>query len=262
MSDTEVSEIMEKSPPPQGIFSQILHFLLSDDVETVEDENIPDNTTGVPDSIPDFIYSLFVGEQDKPNPVQDQLLNQNNLQKEQDSFQDSLSQSFTDYQLTIKSKILSQQHFTTLLNHMPPITQNAAKTKLLYSLERHGTSLKTLVKNCTETGPNLILIRTDSNCILGVYTSHDLGVQDQHYYGNGSCFLFCDSDVYPATGRNNYYILNNASMLAFGGAKDGKFGLWVDGDLEHGHLDYCDTFENRGIGPFTILELEVWGFEL
>lgn len=41
----------------------------------------------------------------------------------------------------------------------------------------------------------------------------------------------------------------------------GKFGLWLDGDLNHGGSHPCETFNNEALSPkeeFLIRDLEVW----
>ncbi|XP_048353845.1 TLD domain-containing protein 2 [Sphaerodactylus townsendi] len=43
--------------------------------------------------------------------------------------------------------------------------------------------------------------------------------------------------------------------------RDGKFGLWLDGDLNHGGSHHCETFNNETLSPreeFLIQDLEVW----
>ncbi|KAF9164441.1 oxidation resistance protein 1 [Mortierella sp. AD011] len=46
------------------------------------------------------------------------------------------------------------------------------------------------------------------------------------------------------TGRNDYIILSEPEFIGLGGG-DGKFGLWIHSDLERGHSDRCETFDNE-----------------
>ncbi|KAF9435553.1 oxidation resistance protein 1 [Entomortierella beljakovae] len=46
------------------------------------------------------------------------------------------------------------------------------------------------------------------------------------------------------TGKNDYVILSEPGFLGLGGG-NGKFGLWIHADLEMGHSDRCDTFDNE-----------------
>jgi len=50
--------------------------------------------------------------------------------------------------------------------------------------------------------------------------------------------------------------------LAFG-AGDGRFGLWLDGDLNQGRSQTCKTFGNDPLSPdedFWVKTLECWAF--
>ena len=45
---------------------------------------------------------------------------------------------------------------------------------------------------------------------------------------------------------------------------DGKFGLWIDETLSHGHSASCDTFHNpplAGEVDFDILGVELWAVD-
>lgn len=46
-------------------------------------------------------------------------------------------------------------------------------------------------------------------------------------------------------------------------SSDGRIGLWLHGDLLHGHSDVCVTFENPQLSEqpdFECLNIEIWGF--
>jgi hypothetical protein len=49
--------------------------------------------------------------------------------------------------------------------------------------------------------------------------------------------------VFRWTGRNDYVALTEHSFLSFGGG-DGRYGLWLDGRLEHGVSARCPAFDN------------------
>ncbi|CAG8573324.1 4342_t:CDS:1, partial [Dentiscutata heterogama] len=45
---------------------------------------------------------------------------------------------------------------------------------------------------------------------------------------------------------------------------DGKVGLWIDADLQQGHSERCDTFDNDILSSspeFDCIGFEVWGFK-
>lgn len=75
-----------------------------------------------------------------------------------------------------------------------------------------------------------------------------------------------DATTYKWTGRNDYMILTEAHYLSFGGG-DGKYGLWLDGQLEKGISARCPAFDNDVLcsdstteqeGHFECITLEVW----
>lgn len=72
-------------------------------------------------------------------------------------------------------------------------------------------------------------------------------------------------DVYKATGKNQYMVLCEHHMIAFGSG-DGKFGFYLHEDMVHGHSEKCDTYNNEVLNgsehgsEFELLRVEVWGF--
>lgn len=96
--------------------------------------------------------------------------------------------------------------------------------------------------------------------------------------------------TYPWTGKNDYMILSDTDFIAIGGGyvfvvifiasafsnismhlfittccRNGKFGLWLNSNLEKGYSDTCPTFDNESLSPkpeFNCIEMEIWGFSL
>ena len=81
--------------------------------------------------------------------------------------------------------------------------------------------------------------------------------------------------AFPYSGVNDYLILCDAHFLSVGGG-DGKYGLWLDDQLEKGVSGTCLTFGNEGLslqgdgvengagegsggGKFDVVGVEVWG---
>ncbi|UZJ57139.1 hypothetical protein CBS101457_006459 [Exobasidium rhododendri] len=124
--------------------------------------------------------------------------------------------------------------------------------------------------NLTDAG--LVLAIKDSNDnIFGAFVNERIRAQSS-YYGSGECFLWKavgDSEVktYKWTGCNDYMVLTEAHYLSFGGG-DGKYGLWLDGQLEKGVSSKCPAFDNEVLcetdpgskqqGDFECITLEVW----
>ncbi|KAI9619223.1 hypothetical protein H4Q26_011904 [Puccinia striiformis f. sp. tritici PST-130] len=100
----------------------------------------------------------------------------------------------------------------------------------------------------------------------------------KEYYGTGECFLwkavmFEPDDfrigvtvkVFLWTGVNDYMILSDHDLLSIGGG-DGKFGLWIDSNLDKGASSNCPAFNNEILcdnlsnrdGTFEVIGLECW----
>lgn len=203
------------------------------------------------------------------------------------------------YKSNTKHKLLTNEVADELRLHLPSILQIGHEWKLLYSMEQNGASLNTLYA-CTEPkiGENMtrrrgfVLIVEDSHRnLFGAYLNDHLRPLDgKYYYGNGDCFLWKiehakvkqlsrenddvkddinDSSseidmlrlkVFPYTGLNNFIIYSNSSYISVGSG-DGKFGLWIDSNLETGASDHVETFGNEPLSnhrKFHIVGIEVW----
>ncbi|SAM09582.1 hypothetical protein [Absidia glauca] len=156
----------------------------------------------------------------------------------------------------------------TLRPFLPQRYRLATRWSLLYSLDQHGISLTTLyrlVKN--NKGPCLLAIKDADDQVFGAFLNESLK-PGTHYYGTGECFLWRNTTnglkAYAWTGMNEYMILSEHEFIAIGGG-DGKFGLWINGDLDKGYSTSCPTFNNEplaGQPEFNCIELEIWGFRI
>ncbi|KAI7855060.1 TLDc domain-containing protein [Circinella umbellata] len=141
------------------------------------------------------------------------------------------------------------------------------KWSLLYSLDQHGASLTTLYRQCRPyRGPCILAIKDADDSIFGAFLNEPFKSNNASYYGTGECFLwkYCaksgNIQVFPWTGKNEYMILSETEFIAIGGG-DGKFGLWINSDLEHGHSEPCPTFDNECLSrkpEFACMELEIF----
>lgn len=205
------------------------------------------------------------------------------------------------YKATTKHRVLTAQLGEEIRQHIPSLLQINHDWKLLYSIDQSGTSLQTLYTNCKpKIGENLnrrrgyILVIQDSHKnIFGAYLNDNLRPLDgKYYYGNGDCFLWkaekskikklystesnesiqsekghsyeeedeLNLKVYPYTSLNDFIIYSNNDFISVGSG-DGKFGLWVDSNLEYGASDSVETFGNEPLSStkkFRILALEIW----
>ncbi|XP_046393019.1 TLD domain-containing protein 2 isoform X9 [Ischnura elegans] len=167
------------------------------------------------------------------------------------------------------TEILSEEHRRKLCRHLPARAEGYAWS-LAFSTSQHGFSLNSMYRKMARVeSPILLVVQDTENNVFGALTSCALKVSD-HFYGTGESFLFkfdIDSQdttctVYNWTGENIYFIKGNNESLAIG-AGDGKFGLWLDGDLYQGRTQHCDTYGNEPLvpsGDFVIKTLECWAF--
>jgi hypothetical protein len=198
------------------------------------------------------------------------------------------------YKPGTKHRLLSPELAEEIRQHIPSLLQINHSWHLLYSIEQSGTSLQTLYSNCQpKFGENLnrrrgyILVVQDTHKnIFGAYLNDHLrNLDGKYYYGNGDCFLWkCEKGkmkhldpvtksetkgspqdelvlkVFPYTSLNDFIIYSNNNFISVGSG-DGKFGLWIDSNLEIGASDTVETFGNEPLSDtkkFHILGLEVW----
>ncbi|KAI9492529.1 TLD-domain-containing protein [Zychaea mexicana] len=154
--------------------------------------------------------------------------------------------------------------------YLPRRHRLTTQWSLLYSLDQHGSSLTTLYRQCRSyRGPCVLAIKDADDTIFGAFLNETLQANSASYYGTGiilTSFLwkYCKNtgnvQVFPWTGKNEYMILSETEFIAIGGG-DGKFGLWINSDLEHGHSEPCPTFDNESLSrkpEFACMELEIF----
>ncbi|EEB17797.1 nucleolar protein c7c, putative [Pediculus humanus corporis] len=162
------------------------------------------------------------------------------------------------------TEILTEEHRKQLCRHLPARAEGYLWT-LVFSTSQHGFSLNSLYRKMTRIeSPILLVIQDTDNNVFGALTSCSLKVSD-HFYGTGESLLFRfnpEFSAYQWTGDNMYFIKGNNESLAIG-AGDGKFGLWLDGDLNLGRSEKCTTYGNPPLSSkedFVVKTLECWAF--
>jgi len=85
----------------------------------------------------------------------------------------------------------------------------------------------------------VIIIQDQFNNCFGFYGSERIRNSIQYqYYGNGECFLYTFRPevakekgvaIYNSSRMNDYFMINDAEGLHFGGGH--HYGLWLDSDL-------------------------------
>ncbi|KAK0172700.1 hypothetical protein PV328_005988 [Microctonus aethiopoides] len=162
------------------------------------------------------------------------------------------------------TEILSDEHRENLCRHLPARAEGYLWT-LVFSTSQHGFSLNSMYRKMAKVeSPILLVIEDTEGNVFGALTSCSLHVSD-HFYGTGESLLFRFTPRFQAynwTGDNMYFIKGNNESLSIG-AGDGKFGLWLDGDLYQGRTQSCSTYGNEPLAPhedFVVKTLECWAF--
>lgn len=176
----------------------------------------------------------------------------------------SFDQEFQIPDLIGPTEILSEDHREKLCSHLPARAEGYSWS-LVFSTSQHGFSLNSLYRKMHKLeSPILIVIEDTEKNVFGALTSCSLHVSD-HFYGTGESLLYKFNPsfkVFHWSGENLYFIKGNPESLAIG-AGDGKFGLWLDGDLNQGRSQSCSTYSNEPLAPeedFVIKTLECWAF--
>lgn len=82
--------------------------------------------------------------------------------------------------------IINNRIAEQIRTRIPALYKEAIHWKLLYSIDQHGLSLKTLYSNIKHAGPCVMAIITENNEIFGAFTSEPFDPTiSNSYYGSG-----------------------------------------------------------------------------
>ncbi|XP_038606166.1 TLD domain-containing protein 2 [Tachyglossus aculeatus] len=164
--------------------------------------------------------------------------------------------------LAEESRVLGAEELRQLAPHLPPRVTCCPWT-LLFCTARDGFSLRTLYRRMEGLSVAVLLVvRDTAGQIFGAFSSTAIRISSC-FYGTGETFLFSFSPelkVFKWTGSNSFFVKGDVDQLAIGSG-GGRFGLWLDGDLNHGGSHPCATFDNEVLShreEFFIQELEAW----
>ncbi|KAI9556880.1 hypothetical protein GHT06_016672 [Daphnia sinensis] len=162
------------------------------------------------------------------------------------------------------TEVLTDEYRKQLAKHLPARVEGYPWT-LVFSTSQNGFSLNSLYRKMIGIdSPILLVIEDTQGNVFGAITSCEIRVSES-FYGTGESLLFAINpkmQIYPWSGDNSYFIQGNNESLAIG-AGDGRFGLWLDGDLNQGRSQTCKTFGNDPLSPdedFWVKTLECWAF--
>lgn len=75
--------------------------------------------------------------------------------------------------------------------------------------------------------------------------------------------ILCNSDFIAIGGGYVFvFVFSYLVLIFFCIVSEGRFGLWLNSDLEKGYSTTCPTFDNECLASkpqFQCMELEVWG---
>jgi hypothetical protein len=146
-----------------------------------------------------------------------------------------------------ESKILTEKKLIEIHSHLPYYHQYK-DFKLLYNMDKDGTSLSTMIEKGSEYENTLLFIKTLKNEIFGAYLSESLRIKYNDFYGTAETFIFTfyDTDkirVFPATQINDLYIYTDPEKLAFG-CSDDNFSLSLENDFKNCFSGKTVTYNN------------------
>ena len=162
------------------------------------------------------------------------------------------------------SEIILADDRRAIARHLPPRTDGHS-WELYYGTGRDGYSLHHLYNRLQHyEGPCLLAIKDLTGSTFGAYLTSPPR-ESKSMEGTGETFVFSlrpDFAAYKWTGENEYFFKGNADSFVVGSG-NGKFGIWIDADLNKGSTQTCPTFDNDPLtrnGDFTVQALECWAF--
>ena len=168
--------------------------------------------------------------------------------------------------LSHESKILTEKKLIEIHSHLPYYHQYK-DLKLLYSMDKDGTNLKTLIDKGSEHENTILFAKSDKYEIFGAYLSESLRVLYGDFYGTAETFVFTfyDTDrirVFPATRANELYIYTEPDKIAFG-CTDENFALSFEDNFQSCFTGKTTTFDNpplvkENTSNITVVNCELW----
>ena len=159
------------------------------------------------------------------------------------------------------STILNPQIYEGIRASLPFKYRNA-EWKLLYRLSVDGASYLTFYRKTEKESPVVLVIKTNSNDIIGAFISSGLKFS-RYYYGTGETFVFRTHPKYEAfkwaISNNDYFVSSTQTEISIGGG--GSSAIWIDGGLLDAYSDPCSTFNSPTLtktNHFKINDIEVW----
>ena len=168
--------------------------------------------------------------------------------------------------LSKESKILTQKKLIEIHSHLPYYHQYK-DFKLLYNMDKDGTSLMTMIDKGSEYENTILFVKTVKNEIFGAYLSESLRIKYHDFYGTAETFIFTfyDTDkirVFHATQANDLYIYTDPDKIAFG-CSDDNFSLSLENDFKDCFTGTTVTYNNSPLWKektdnAVVVNCELW----
>ncbi|KAH7942298.1 hypothetical protein HPB49_022679 [Dermacentor silvarum] len=146
--------------------------------------------------------------------------------------------------------------------------------EVVYSTNTHGSSLTSLFAHTDTREPTVLAVLTTRGDRFGAYCSAQWSERKQRaYFGTGETFLFtfvpeprrfawvgADS-AQDVPHSSTLFLSANQYVIQIGGGNG--VGLYIDGSLENGRTEHCDTFDNSPLAAtndFVVQIIEVVAF--
>jgi len=169
-----------------------------------------------------------------------------------------------------ESELLVKEERMYLSQVMPPKLE-CHHWILVFSTSNQGFSLQNMMRKLSnfQQSPLLLVLSDLENNVFGAFLSGvpQIG-KEGNFEGTGETFLFKlrpQTKAFNWTGENNFFYRVDNDCLIIGSSK-GKFGLWIDRDLNKCRSQTCATFDNEPLAgqieDFTLKALECWSFDM
>ncbi|KAH9634208.1 hypothetical protein HF086_001410 [Spodoptera exigua] len=187
----------------------------------------------------------------------------------------SIDMEFSPPDLIGTSEVLTMEHREKLCSVLPARAQGYM-WQLAFSTSQHGFSLASMYRKMQRVdSPVLLVIQdTDNNCSgeearrqsqAAIDSAKDKDNKDdatKDDKGDQPPPVKTKFKYWGWTGDNMYFIRGSNDNISIG-AGDGKFGLWLDGDLYLGRTQRCKTYGNEPLTTredFIVKIMECWTF--
>lgn len=151
--------------------------------------------------------------------------------------------------LSRTSSFLNDQDWANIWSWVPSRFR-ILDLEMIFTSSEHGFRLATLFEKSMDSEPLLLAVETTDGNVFGAYLSRSLrNRSSRKFFGTGETFIFNlrpgPIQAYPwrETCENQQFIYADENFLAIG-CSSGKFGIWIDRDLNQVVSSPCDTFRN------------------